>query len=80
MSDACKKFLKSVVKFADSAQELDFSTYMPYIENVTDHWYRDVYFISNDDADEFVDYEYEYEAMMKERWTMYETYPTNKNV
>ncbi len=51
----------------------------PYIAYVKDHWYRDVYFVKNLDDEkekniEFVDYDYDYEALMKERWTLYETY------
>ena len=50
--------------------------YVPYIAYVKDHWYRDVYFVQNfEDKDkEFVTYDYEYESVMKERWTLYETY------
>ncbi len=56
--------------------------YIPYIENVINHWYRNVYFTDtsynkDNDADgktlSFIDYDYEYEDIMKERWTLYET-------
>ncbi len=57
--------------------------YVPYIENVINHWYRNVYYtsVSYDENNEkdgknlsFVDYDYDYEDAMKERWTLYETY------
>ena len=48
------------------------ASYDPYIAYVKDHWYRDIYFVQSDK--EFVDYDYEYESVMKERWTLYETY------
>ncbi len=56
--------------------------YIPYIENVINHWYRNVYYTNvsyNKDNEEdgnslaFIDYDYEYEDVMKERWTLYET-------
>ena len=48
------------------------ATYDPYIAYVKNHWYRDIYFVQTNK--EFIDYDYEYEALMKERWTLYETY------
>ena len=51
------------------------ASYDPYIAYVKNHWYRDVYFVQTDR--EFVDYDYEYESVMKERWTLYETYPAD---
>ena len=50
--------------------------YFPYVSYVRNHWYRDVYFVS-DGSQEFVDYDYDYEAIMKDRWTLYETYTSN---
>ena len=55
--------------------------YAPYVENVIDHWYRNVYYTNvgynaNNDPDgkvDFIDYDYEYEDVMRERWTLYET-------
>ena len=70
----CKDYMKKAVYYMKKANDYKYTTYTPYIENVTDHWYRDVYFISNSNVKEFVDYDYDYEAMMKERWTLYETY------
>ena len=46
--------------------------YVPYVAYVKNHWYRDIYFIETDQN--FVDYDYDYEALVKERWTLYETY------
>ncbi len=57
-----------------------YKTYQPYIASVTDHWYRNVYFALDNEDDSIdwdnlnlVQYDYEYEAMFKERWTLYET-------
>lgn len=71
--DACKKYVKTILKYLRKDNDYTFLAYDPYIANVTDHWYRDVYFVMEDTNLQFVDYDYEYEAMMKERWTLYET-------
>jgi len=56
--------------------------YVPYIENVINHWYRNVYYTNvsyNKDNEpdgrtiDFIDYDYEYEDVMRDRWTLYET-------
>ena len=71
--DACKSYIKKILKYLRKDNDYSFLAYDPYIANVTDHWYRDVYFVMEDTNLKFVDYDYEYEAMMKERWTLYET-------
>ncbi len=71
----CKKYIKEVVWALQDVTDFNYSTYTPYIENVTDHWYRDVYFIADaNKVNSFVDYDYQYELITGERWTMYETY------
>ena len=79
--DNCKKYIKNIYDALKTPNDKDFDYYIPYIENVTDHWYRDVYFTENhynEDGEidgktiNFVDYDYEYEAVMNERWTKYE--------
>ena len=57
------------------------SYYVPYIEKVTKHWYRDVYYSifkdSSSHADpniRLVNYDSDYEKLYNERWTLYETY------
>ena len=77
---ACKDYLSEVISVARSNNDYNFKAYSPYIANVTDHWYRDVHFVvNNSDKKDFVDYDYEYEAIMKERWTLYETYTKEEN-
>ena len=69
-----------VVSESGERSEIKVSTdrYIPYISKVKDHWYRDVYFVKNDedkkDDREFVQTDLEYEDIMRERWTMYETF------
>ncbi len=46
--------------------------YLPYISKVVNHWYRDVYFVKEDKS--FIQTDDEYEDIMKERWTLYETH------
>lgn len=72
----CKEYLKAAVKYMRKDNDYDYGTFVPYIEKVTDHWYRDVYFIANSNQN-FVDYDYDYESVMRERWTLYETYGTD---
>ena len=52
----------------------DSETFIPYISKVENHWYRDVYFVKEDKP--FIQVDEEYEDIMKERWTLYETYDT----
>ena len=56
--------------------------YVPYIENVINHWYRNIYFTNtsydeNNEQDgktlSFIGYNHDYEEVMKEKWTLYET-------
>ena len=79
----CTNYISRIMSELSTANDGSFAYYVPYIENVTDHWYRDVYFTNvrydsdgnaTENALEFVDYDYDYEAVMKERWTDYETY------
>ncbi len=76
IGDDCKTYWKAAVGYMHSETDYDYNTYVPYIESVTDHWYRDVYFVA-DENQELVDYDYDYEAIMRERWTLYETYGTD---
>ncbi len=47
-------------------------SYDPYISYVKNHWFRDIYFVQTNK--ELIDYDYNYESTVKERWTLYETY------
>lgn len=80
IGDECKKYLKAVVNYADANNYEKFETYTPYIEKVKDHWFRDVYFVKNSNNDvDFVDMDYDYESVMKERWTLYEKYTADES-
>jgi len=71
----CKEYIKDVLYYMNDNTTFPFTTKFPYIESVTDHWYRDVYFVitpQNASKLQFVKYDYEAEAMLKERWTEYE--------
>ncbi len=77
----CGKFRKEFSKIMNKVQREGYETYVPYIENVKNHWYRDVYFIAKSDSIQekgFVTYDLEYESLMNERWTLYETYINKK--
>ena len=68
----CRKYIKAIMNSASEVNEEDMATYNPYIRKVTDHWYRDVYFVYDGSLDA-ITIDEEYEALMKERWTIYET-------
>ena len=59
----------------DSLETVDdsFSMVFPYIGDVTDHWFRDVYFATNNPSIRFVKNDQEFEYNTGERWTDYET-------
>ena len=71
--DHCRNKLEKIKGLLKEDNDDDFQTYSPYIASVINHWYRDVYFVLNGTEKSFVDYDYEYEALMKERWSLYET-------
>ena len=76
MTKVCESCRQYIAKIYSNIKDVDVSNlkiYQPYISRVENHWYRDVYFVADKNA-EFVDYDYDYEALMKERWTLYETY------
>ena len=75
VGDKCNEYIKTVVKFLKKKTVTNFGTYVPYISKVENHWYRDVYFVVNtNDNISFVKNDYDYEALMKERWTEYEVW------
>ena len=75
---SCREYIQSIYNKVKKVDVSNLQLYQPYISNVEHHWYRDVYFVA-DDTQEFVDYDYDYEAITKERWTRYETYSSNPN-
>ena len=75
----CKDYLSEVIHIASDNNDYNFKAYSPYIANVTDHWYRDVYFVINNEDQDFVIYDYDYQSVMHERWTLYETYTEDEN-
>ena len=54
----------------------DGETYIPYISAVENHWYRDVYFVKEDKP--FIQVDEDYEEVMHERWTLYETFDSGE--
>lgn len=72
----CVDIFYGIKTYIGPNTDYNYITYSPYISKVSDHWYRDVYFVLNTGM-EFVDYDYDYESVMKERWTLYETYTDN---
>ena len=94
--ERCKGIANGIRTKLGSNQDWNFSTYVPYIAHVSDHWYRNVYFVVNKHSGDenyigklekdnytggsinFVDNDYNYEAMVQDRWTLYETYTNDE--
>ena len=70
--ETCRKHVKKIINSSNDADTENMPTYTPYITQVTDHWYRNVYF-EVDSKKEVINIDEEYEMLMKERWTVYET-------
>ena len=72
----CRDRIANLLSLMRDNNDSNFEAYQPYIASVTDHWFRDVYYVIDEDSDiGLVDYDYDYESIYKERWTSYETYP-----
>lgn len=70
----CVEYIKLIHKALGEVKTENFKTYVPYINRVTDHWFRNVYFTKNSiGADRIVQNDNEYEQKTGERWTLYET-------
>ena len=65
----------------DEGKEKTVNTYIPYIAKVVNHWYRDVYLVQPEDENVgLVQVDAEYETLVKERWTLYETYTASEAI
>lgn len=74
---ACRTYLTLIYHAMDKLTVNDFDTFVPYINCVTDHWYRNVYFTENalreyESDGEYVLTDIGYEDKTGERWTLYE--------
>ena len=57
-----KDELKAIIDALDNANVYDFKTFVPYISRVTDHWYRDVYFVVGADNGDAINYNGTYQS------------------
>ena len=76
LCSTCINMLYNIQNILNRETDTNYKTYQPYIASVTDHWFRDVYYVIDENEDgniPLVDYDYEFEALYKERWTLYET-------
>lgn len=75
--DNCQQYLQTISMALGAMTEDSFSTFVPYINCVTGHWYRNVYFTYHALNEHEKDGEYVlnntgYESKTGERWTLYE--------
>lgn len=84
---ACATRAGKVTLALQVSNDRDWESYTPYISKVTDHWFRDVYFVFNMDdsfeAEAFnkviqVDEDYFYKT--NERWTLYEIWEEGDDI
>ena len=78
LGDSCKSYLNSIKDALEEVKDDNAGSYTPYIARVTDHWYRDVYFVLEDDSKEVVQVDEEYFNDTGERWTEYEEWSTDE--
>lgn len=66
-----KAYLKDLVNAFKHIEENNNDAYTPYIEQVLDHWYRNVYFKIYDKDSILTQVDEDYEILTGERWTDY---------
>ncbi len=72
-----KDTIKEILDELDLTHAYDFETFVPYISRVSNHWFRDVYFILSENevnSTLLTRTDIDYEKLTNERWTLYETY------
>ena len=67
----CAAFVSTIKSNVDKVASSSFKTFIPYIAKVTDHWFRDIYFVAEADT-QVIQNDDKYEKKTKERWTDYE--------
>jgi hypothetical protein len=71
--------LTQILKDMKKSSASKYETYVPYIADVTNHWFRDIYYVvdlenENSKELEFVNYDSDYESIYRDRWTLYEAF------
>lgn len=77
----CKKYINRIISALREVQDNNWNAYTPYVARVTDHWFRDVYYVIDDINNTGVvvnDEQYFYET--GERWSIYETYKSGDKI
>ena len=64
---------EDILSAIEHAEPLGGGAYTPYLARVENHWFRDIYFV-RDDEQSLIDSDTNYEEDVKERYTIYETY------
>lgn len=78
--DKCEDFVETIRTDLNALADKSLDTFIPYISKVTDHWFRDVYFVADKETEIIMNDE-EYETETRERWTDYEhTYDSEGNI
>lgn len=80
----CQQYLQQIYLALGTMTEKKFDTFVPYINCVTDHWFRNVYFTAtalneHEKNGEYILTDSNYEERTGERWTLYEKERGTKN-
>lgn len=77
--DLCKDRLRQIQLAIEAVEENKFDTFIPYINSVTDHWFRDVYFtagaLKEAGVEEVIQTDEDYYLTTGEMWSSYEMDP-----
>lgn len=79
IGEACSTYIKAIKSAMEAVNAYDFDTYTPYIGDVRNHWFRDVYFVADLNTQIILTDE-EYERETKERWSLFEVYTTDSSL
>lgn len=79
--DACKNYIRDIIAALNAINDDVADSYTPYISQVKDHWFRDVYFVrQNPSSTEVTEVDEDYFYLTEERWTIYETYSDSDTI
>lgn len=73
---ACANYLKLLAKATKALHDTKFDSFIPYVNSVTNHWFRDVYFtkeaMKQEGVEDVISVDEEYYLSTGEMWTNYE--------
>jgi len=76
VANACRDYNNKLMDALEAMTDQKFKSYVPYISEVKNHWFRDTYFVETGRGDwsQVVLTDEDYERETKERWSLFEVY------